>query len=212
MWKILLGNRDANFSNLTATYSDLTLKRIKQVHKDQVVETSLSSIDLGIEADSHWTQEKHLGLCVVTADCCPIFLISEKFIAGIHAGWRGIENRIVPKTLEVWKSLGIPSKQIQVVVGPHIQKESFEVQEDVKDLLLQSCLVKDSNSLFERKSDGKFFVDLQLILRHQLIESGIETQNMYFEKKDTFQDLTYHSFRRDKEKSGRQISFIARTS
>ncbi|MEZ0391511.1 MAG: peptidoglycan editing factor PgeF [Pseudobdellovibrionaceae bacterium] len=206
----LLGNKEAQISHLQQAFPHLNFKRIKQVHKDRIVHTSAQAIDFSSEADAHYTSEKNLGLCISTADCIPVFIYHHepRWIAGIHAGWRGVENRIVLKTIQALKRNGCKSENLQIAVGPHIQLSSFEVTNDVRDLLLK-CFDGEKRSVWNEISTTKSKVDLHQILKFQLLESGIDLHQTYFEFKDTVTDLSYHSFRRDKESSGRQLSFIA---
>ncbi len=206
----LLGNRHSQIESLKSAFPDLNFKRIKQVHGDRIIHTSPHSIDFSSEADAHYTNEKKLGLCISTADCIPILIFHPNpfWISIVHAGWRGVEKRIVPKTISQMKKIGCFIEQIEVIVGPHIQLQSFEVENTVRDQLLKSCPQSDS-SFFSAASENKSKVGLNLILRSQLIEGEIALSQIHFEMKDTFADLDYHSFRRDKENSGRQLSFIA---
>ncbi len=59
-------------------------------------------------------------------------------VAGVHAGWRGVAARIIPKTLHKLLQLGADIKKMTVIIGPHIQKPSFEVGNDVRDQILTS--------------------------------------------------------------------------
>lgn len=204
------GNKNSQIAQLQQAFPQINFKRIKQVHKDRVVHTSPHSIDFSSEADAHYTSEKNLGLCISTADCIPILIYNHepRWIAGIHAGWRGVENRIVPKTIAALAKNGCKPESLQIAVGPHIQYPSFEVGNDVKELLLK-CFEGEKDKVWQKISDQKSKVNLHEILKYQLIESQVELENTFFEFKDTVTDLEYHSFRRDKENSGRQISFIS---
>lgn len=207
----LFGNRNSNIESLRSHFPNVNFKRIKQVHGDRIVHTSPHTIDFSSEADAHYSNETNVALCINTADCIPIFFLNEnpRWVMGIHAGWRGVEKRIVPKAVQVLKKQGCQLEKIFGFVGPHIQKQSFEVGSDVKDLLLKSFQGNQKSQYFEEKSDGKSVVDLNLILKEQLQESLILLDNVSFEFKDTVTNLDYHSFRRDKENSGRQTSWIA---
>lgn len=208
-FSVLLGNREANISNLQTHFQNIRFKRIKQVHGDRTVHTSPQAVDFSAEADAHYTNDKGLGLCIATADCIPVFLYNHqpRWICGIHAGWRGVEKKIVPKAIGNLKRSGCSLETLQVFVGPHIQRPSFEVGNDVRDLLLKS-FKGSKDGLCEEISKDKSKVDLHQILKLQLIEAGINLENTFFEVKDTVTDLNYHSFRRDKENSGRQLSYI----
>lgn len=131
------------------------------------------------------------------------------WVMGIHAGWRGIENRIVPKAVSLLTRQGCDPKNLMVFVGPHIRKSSFEVGNDVRDKLLKSFSPPRKNDFYSEINNSKSYVDLELILNEQLQESLIHPANIFSENKDTVTDLNYHSFRRSKETSGRQISWIS---
>jgi polyphenol oxidase len=207
---VLFGNRNSNSDTLGKEFPGLRLKRIKQVHGDQVIHTNPHAIDFAREADAHYSNESNIALCISTADCIPVMIFhqSPRWIASIHAGWRGVQNRIVPKTIAQMIRLGCKAEELTVLVGPHIQKPSFEVGNDVRDQLLASLKHAD-NSLWEKISDTKSLVDLHQILKGQLQECGIDAHHCHYEFKNTVTDLNYHSFRRDKDNSGRQLSFIA---
>jgi YfiH family protein len=128
-------------------------------------------------------------------------------VASIHAGWRGVENRILIKTVATLKKIGCNPAKLHVFVGPHIQKQSFEVGNDVRDQLL-NCFKGEKASVWEIFSENKAKVDLHQIVKYQLLEAGISLENTFFVFKDTVSDQNYHSYRRDKENSGRQLSFI----
>jgi hypothetical protein len=56
----------------------------------------------------------------------------------------------------------------------------------------------------------KALVDLNQIMKEQLIQEGIPADHVYDLHLDTFTNPLFHSHRRDKEKAGRQVSFIYR--
>lgn len=209
LFTILFGNRHSNSETIAKLFPEIKLKRIKQVHGDVVIHTNPHAIDFSREADAHYSNERSIALGIATADCIPVMLFHEnpKWVASIHAGWRGVENRIVPKTIAHLIKLGCKPENISVFAGPHIQKPSFDVGNDVRDKLLMSCKAKDPNTTTAINNE-KSLVDLNWILKSQLIESGVDLQNTFFEMKDTVKDSTYHSFRRDKEEAGRQLSLI----
>ena len=208
-FQILFGKRESQITELEKNFPSIKFKRIRQTHSDKIIHSSPHSIDFSTEADAHYTNEKDLGLCISTADCIPVMLFHTHpaWAVAIHAGWRGIEKRIVPKAISQILRNGAKVEDLHIFVGPHIQKISFEVKYDVRDLLLKS-VQKSTPEMSQEISPEKSLVDLNLILKHQLQESGLLLENMFFEFKDTVADTQYHSFRRDKESSGRQLSFI----
>lgn len=210
--QIFFGNRNSQILELKKEYPSIQFLRLKQIHSDKIIFAKKETSDYSIEGDSLITKEKNLALCAITADCCPV-LISDpesNMIAAIHAGWRGVANRIVPKTVEKMIELGAQAKSLKVWIGPHIMQTSFEVQQDVRDQLLASVGIlicdKDKNCVI--RSETGYFVNLFQILCWQLQEVNVLQNKIYFINRDTKTDLNYHSARRDKEISGRQISWI----
>lgn len=217
--RVLFGGVKANLVNVQASFTDIEFVRVKQTHGDVAIETPAVSQDYQLEADAHFTSRARVGVCISTADCIPVFIFDEArgVVAGIHAGWRGVANRIVPKTIAKLLQSGSVAKDLQLFVGPHIQKESFEVSNDVRDELLQSASLAEStllpaerNSLLEVKSSEKSLVDLNKILRLQLRSLSIEESKIFDVHLNTFSDPRFHSHRRDRERAGRQLSFICR--
>lgn len=211
------GNASASYVDIQNAYPQFQTVRLKQIHSDAVVESLDSSLDYQVLADSHFTSQKNLALCVITADCVPVLFYHHTtgLIAGAHAGWRGVANKIIPRTVQSMIDKGAVAAQIDVIIGPHIQKNSFEVGNDVRDQILTSLgpLSKEERSLYSTNLENhKSLVDLNLIVREQLSQVGISMDRLFDLHIDTVTDTEFHSYRRDKEKSGRQVSFICRTS
>lgn len=214
---MLFGAKESQLDNLKLAYPDFDFTRVKQIHSDAVVESKDSSQDYQQIADAHFTRTKNLALCVVTADCVPVMFYHHKtgLIAGVHAGWRGVANKIVLKTIDQLAAQGAPTNELDVIIGPHIQKKSFEVGFDVRDQILStlgSLTELQKASYTEKISDDKALVDLNQVVKAQLQAAGVEADRAFDLHIDTFTNEDFHSYRRDKEKSGRQISFICRIS
>ena len=212
---VFFGGVEAQLPKIKFKYPEVDFVRLKQIHSDAVLESNGPSEDFERHGDSHYSKKSGLGLCVITADCMPVFLFHPQtgLIAGVHAGWRGVASRIVPKTIAQMKSHGALAEDIQVLVGPHIQKKSFEVEIDVKDQILHSVgpeAIAAPELFSEKISETKYLVDLHEVLKSQLVAEGVSLENVSALHIDTVMDKNFHSYRRDKEKSGRQISFIVK--
>lgn len=202
---IFFGKKNASLETLKSKYTDLQWGRIRQTHSDVIVE---SNINICPEADAHWTSASGLALPIATADCAPIMLVdsSRKVVAAIHAGWRGVANRILPKTLDLLIKQGSSAKNIYVFIGPHIQKQSFEVEKDVMEKLITAASAVEVGVV---DSVGeKYLVDLHALLKMQVAEFMIPADQVFSLHLDTFVDLDFHSFRRERERAGRQVSFV----
>lgn len=206
---VYFGKKDSQIQHLQQIFPQFNFKRIKQVHGDKIVHTSPHSVDFSKEADAHYTGEKNLALAIATADCIPVMIYSPEpqWIASIHAGWRGVLNQITPKSIAALVKNGAKIEQMQVFIGPHICFQSFEVEDHIRDQLFGT--IENSRSEFSKPSrEGRSLVSLIDILKNQLTDVGIKESNIHFLDSDTVTNFDYHSYRRDKENSGRQLSFI----
>lgn len=215
---MLFGGVEGNYKNICENWPKFKFKRIKQTHSDICIETDLQTPDYTIEADAHFTQDHELGVCISTADCVPVLIydsITESVLA-IHAGWRGVANEIIPKSIEALLIRGAQPSSLSIAIGPHIQKESFEVDLDVRDQLLvtlhDSELPSDPSFSESYLKEGtmKAKVDINAIAKQQLARHHIQADQIFDLHINTVTDLRFHSHRRDREKAGRQLSFILR--
>ena len=157
---------------------------VHQTHSNIVIEYTGQDIS-NIEADgiifSHqYTRE---AFAIKTADCLPVIYIGKSYSAIIHAGWRGVENGILTHQ-DLAKV-----NPTHIFIGPSIQKNSFEVQEDFKKFFPMS-----SNFL---KINEKLFFDLQQEATEQLQKTfpSAEIRSSHI---CTFEDFNYNSYRKTK--------------
>lgn len=210
------GNKNSSIENLKTEMPQIHLARLRQTHSDIVVERTPQQIHELPEGDAQWTDLANTALCISTADCIPCMIIDpiRGVCAGVHAGWRGVQQRIIPKTVEALLITGSHAKNLKVFIGPHIRQESFEIDFGTRDLLIQSSLSSgvlqptQEASLFREISDSKCLFHLEKLVHFQLSEFQIEVCEAL--KVDTKTNLDFHSFRRDKENSGRQLSLVVR--
>jgi len=218
-YKIVFGNKNFSDNEILEQYSNVELLKIKQIHSAKVV---LASTELQ-EADAHYTASSNMALQIKTADCMPVFMFdsNSKIIMAIHSGWRGVANKIVEVAVNELIKMGTKVSHLRVVIGPHIRKQSFEVDQPVWVEIMDSIPIEyhhESNRYFEKYSvenssnQEKYIIDLEGILKTQLYKMGISEDKIDSLPNDTLTDLRWNSHRRDKEKSGRNISFILRES
>ena len=85
------------------------------------------------KADAVITNQKHLPIAVLTADCAPIFVYDNKMkiVAAIHAGWRGAYKDIVKKVVKFMIKQGCLQKNITAAIGPCISSNNYEVKKEL---------------------------------------------------------------------------------
>lgn len=154
---------------------------VNQIHSNNIIEYNGKSLNLenadGIIIDpKNYSQKK---LAIKTADCLPILLIGEK-IAFLHAGWRGIQNKIL------MNSKLNDLKVENIFIAPFIQ--SFEVQQDFK------VEFKNSNNFYSK--DSKLFFNLKAEVLEQIKKCFPEAK-IDISPICTLENQTYNSYRRN---------------
>lgn len=204
------GHRHSTIENLTTHFPHMTFIRLNQVHGNRVVETiTTDPTEVRQAADAHITSTSNLALCISTADCVPILITSAStpWIAAIHAGWRGISTNILKATLTALRERGVPLQSLELFIGPHVQQQSYEVDENVKNLVVGSTSRKNPKH-FQDLGSGKYLLSLGEVLRSQCLDLSLLESQVNFVNENTRDNLMYYSVRRDKETLGRQISFV----
>ncbi len=113
--------------NRAALAKYLSLKEIifmNQVHGNEVVEVDSESSGI-ITADAIITQSKSIGLAVLTADCIPLLIEGERYIAAVHVGRKGLVSGIIPKVISELKNRG--EARLRSWIGPAICGDCYEV-------------------------------------------------------------------------------------
>lgn len=187
-----------------------------QTHTDRV-ESVNSAGDEFEEVDGVITNKKEIILCTTSADCTSLLFYDDdkKVVADIHSGWKGTLQKIGKKAVEkMIKDYKCNPKDIICCIGPHIRKCHFEVEEDVMQLFKNEFEYTGRiDEIIEtgRKVDGvqKYNIDTTLINKIILREVGLKEENIIDSEICTVcnSDL-FHSYRVDKEKSGRNGAFI----
>ena len=175
---------------------------LNQIHSDKSEELPSKKI---LNCDASYTYHKKIVCAVKTADCLPIFVTNfdGSFVALIHAGWKGMLNGVIEKTLDKIRS---PS-EIIVWLGPCIGQESFEVGNDIYDLFLQKDI--DTKKAF-KFLNNRYYLDLAKAAKLKL--NYLDITNIsgvgVTENFCTFRDQKkFFSYRRD-GKTGRMASLL----
>ena len=171
-----------------------TLIQPKQVHSNVCV--SGTDFVPGMQADATYSKSSNHLLSVLTADCLPILVYHpDGVIAAIHAGWRGLHEEIIRKTLAM-----LPSNT-EVAIGPSIGPCCYEVGDD-----LAEQFAKKFGRTVIVPGNEKPRLDLRLAAILQLQESGVEEMDVSEICTYCHPDL-FFSYRRDGS-SGRMMSYI----
>ena len=176
------------------------INSIKLVHDFKNIEN---------EGDFLITDQKHVGIGVLTADCLPILFYDLKnhVAAAIHAGWRSSVAEICKATFnEMNKKYGTAAKDLQVYLGPCAKSCCYQVQSDFL-LNLKQFLFQDQ--VIQTRGQDLFF-DNVLLNKLLMQDFGVDPQNINGDYNlCTICNRSFCSYRRDPRACCRQFSFIA---
>ena len=180
---------------------------LNQTHSTTLVKLSKNTPQK-MNADASWTTSKERVSVVMTADCLPILVTNKQgsFVAAIHAGWRGLYDGIIEKTIEsICNELAISHDQLLVWLGPCIGPNAFEVGDEVRDEFIKKD-AQASTAFIHGKEKGKWLADLHLLAKLRLVNfNGISITESHL---CTFNDSElFYSYRRDQQ-TGRLATFI----
>lgn len=204
---VCFGQRAATKETFKQTYPHFHFLSIRQTHSDICIPAT--DVASATEADAHFTGQMHRALLISTADCIPLMVYCKQThrIAAVHAGWRGVENKLTIKTLEKLIQSGSTNKNFIFFFGPHIGSESFEVDEDVCVRLQKSSydLAPDD---FIQLRNNKYFLNLQRIVASQITSVCGKYAEIHSSGIDTKTDLNFFSYRRERQTGERNLSWI----
>lgn len=144
-------------------------------------------------------------LFMSTADCNPIFLIDskQKYIGLIHAGWKGLVNNIIKKTIDVMVLNGSKPDDIYVGVGPSIGPCCYKLKDPAQNDM------PEWRPYLSHDDKGLTAIDLWRPVEDQLIQTGIPKGNIQMSEFCTAcnNDL-FFSFWTGKPNTGRFASVI----
>ncbi len=154
------------------------------------------------ESDGMITNEAGIALCVSIADCAAVLIYCpvSHSIGAFHSGWRGTHLAIAKHGIEMMqKNYGAAPESMLVYVSACAGSNNYYVDEDVARLF----------KAVAPRENGKYTLDIRAEIRHQLLEAQILNDNIECSNACTIADEQYHSFRRDRECSGRMAALIA---
>tara|TARA_X000001036_G_C20653242_1_gene795882 strand:+ start:1019 stop:1687 length:669 start_codon:yes stop_codon:yes gene_type:complete len=175
------------------------LADVNQVHSNKILIVDKSG-NYG-DADGIITSPlDNLVLLIKTADCIPIFIYDNitRNYGIVHAGWRGVKKKIHLKAIEKFIGLGSHKNNLNFVMGPSIKACCYEVGAEMLDYFGTSVIEKN----------GSFFLDLNKSVTSDFVNIGIVKDKIKIDSICTYENKHLHSFRRDREKSGRMLSVI----
>lgn len=172
----------------------------EQVHGGDVIVVNKPGFYKNI--DGLVTTENELTIAIKVADCAAVLLAdpSTRSIAAVHAGWRGAAANILPIVIEKLKSTGADISKLAAYISPCISLQNFEVGEEVASQFDATFINWDIGA--------KPHLDLKSFLNQQLLDAGVNEQQIEIDQRCTIEDTRFYSFRRERQNAGRMLAFI----
>lgn len=125
---------------ILAGYADVGPERLaqaRQVHASDVLvignDADLPGADLARVRDADGVATARAGVpCVVLcADCIPVALVSDRAVAMVHAGWRGLVGGVIESGLRALGKARGGVGAVTAVIGPSAGPCCYEVGDEV---------------------------------------------------------------------------------
>ena len=208
-------DRDYQFLSGQLNVDPARIVFIDQVHGSKIVTRNEEAERL--VGDAVIIDEEGYYPSIKTADCQAILILDpiRRVSAAIHAGWRGTVERITKKVIiELENAFGSRPSDLIAALGPSVGTCCYEVDEKVitpfresmpdAERFIESYLITDPISGMDRISRR---LDLRRANRHELIDSGVNQENIKDLNLCTkCHNTMFYSYRRDGANPGRLIA------
>jgi YfiH family protein len=148
-----------------------------------------------VKADGHATSIAGIGVMALAADCLPVALGSERAVAMVHAGWRGLAAGVLEEGVRALRELD-GAGDVVAIIGPGAGPCCYEVGEEVH----AAC----------GTPGGSGNIDLKSLARERLRAVGVADVRVL--AACTICDgARFYSHRRESTRAGRQagIAWLA---
>ena len=173
-----------------------------QTHSDNVVLVGENTdITYFENTDGILTSNKNVAILTKYADCLPIFICDEesKIFGAVHSGWKGTYQEIIKRAIEKINPKNLST--INILFGIGISCENYKVGVEFYEQFRNKFPKEIVEKTFSIK-DGDFYFNNQLFNYYLLKDYGVKEDKIFLNNRCTFKE-NFHSFRRDKELSGR---------
>lgn len=184
---------------------------VNQVHSNIVISIDNNNYKLGLKADGMITNIPGIALGIKVADCQSIYLYDpiNKVAGNIHSGWKGTLNCILYNAIDLMvKKYKCNAGNIRAYFCPSICQNCFEVDEDVF-IMFKNKFSNIKKYIIYKENVNKYYIDTLNLNKDLLISYGLSTNNIYINNICTKCNHSHlHSYRAEKDKSGRNGAFI----
>ncbi len=171
-----------------------------QIHSDKVLYIDKPKLYDNVDGlITHFNT--NIILKIQTADCIPIFIIDHisGLIGLVHSGWKGTYKSIISNAISLFIKKKSKPENIKIYLGASIQSCCYEVKSDVSKFFNEAYIINHKN---------KIYLDLNKKVYNDLLNLGINKNNIFLSQLCTFENIDFCSYRRDKKNAGRMYSLL----
>lgn len=203
--------QDSSFLFLKETFGTInSLFCAHQIHTIEGKEVTKNTINtlkpFVTESDFLYTNNRDIGLGVLTADCVPIVLYDKVKNACtiVHAGWRGAIAGIIFKAINSLQiCYGSDLRDLKIIFGPSARSCCYKVNQHFMLQLEENAYTH--TALQQR--EGNLFFDIPTFIVNQCIDAGIPLLHINLDYcLCTICSLQFCSYRRQQKEAGRQLT------
>ena len=195
--------------------------RVRQKHTDNVQIVLKDNAGDGVIregrsgfCDAMITDVPGIMLCVVTADCVPVFLFDpvRRAVGMAHSGWAGTAAQIAAKAaVKMRDAYDSDPRDLIAALGPYNCGKCYEVDEPVKKEFAKSFSPAELESFLVPRipaDSGKYLLDMGAAIKLSLQKTGVSLSNIHDGGLCTFHTPELPSWRRDHKKGYHILSGI----
>lgn len=135
--------------------------------------------------------KNNLALGVRSADCVPLVLALDKYVAVVHISRENLIGGIISNLSRELTTLGTDLSRTEIFIGPHIRAKNYEIKSNVTKIIERT---RFSNNILRK--DKKAFFDLTTAVTDELARVGFCSHNITDCMIDTYEADDLFSYRR----------------
>lgn len=197
--KNLFNNAGLNYHNSVFQY---------QMHTNNIKYVTTKQCGMGLKNeetsipnnDGLITDKKNVILCVIVADCTPVYLYDteHKVIALLHSGRKGTEQNIVKNAINFMKTeFQTNPRQILSILGPSIYPNHYQINREI---------AKKFNWIGCKKIENRIYLDIKFNIKKQLKNAGVT--DIHSIDICTYEDENFYSYRQQGKLHGSNLGFM----
>ena len=134
------------------------------------------------EYDGYIVDKPSIATLITTADCNPIIIYDKdkNVVANVHAGWKGVINRIYINAIKLMQEkYESKVEDLVICIGPSIRKCCFTSQEEAFKEKFTSVFEYAEDYLEYEEDKVTFHIDLIKILKHEFKNVGVDESQIH---------------------------------